>query len=154
MPYGTGIYAPSCTRATYAELLRRAAELLVHGESVIADASWVSAEHRAAAAVAARDADARLVPLRCTAPADLAALRTSHRREGISDADRQIARQMTAATAPWPGAITIDTGSGGTGGASEPDGMPGDLICQALEAIRPQRPGYAPLPVRPYMPPG
>ena len=150
VPYGTGIYAPAVTESTYAELLRRAAGLLARGESAIADASWISAEHRAAAAATARGADARLVQLRCTAPAHLAAARMQQRTEGTSDASRQIAEQMAAVMAPWPEAITINTQRGGSG----PAGPPGDLVCQALDAIHPPGPHYPWHPVRPYMLPG
>jgi uncharacterized protein len=150
VPYGTGIYAPAVTEATYAELLRRAASLLAHGETVIADASWGSAEHRAAAAATARSTDARLVQLHCTAPADLAAQRLTSRAPGASDADRDIAQQMAAAMAPWPEAITIDTSRGG----DDQTGVPGDLIDRAVRAIRPPEPEPAWHPARPYMLPG
>jgi uncharacterized protein len=153
VPYGTGLYAPAATDATYAELLRRASSLLVHGELVIADASWASAEHRAAAAAAAHSADARLVQLLCTAPADLAAQRLTNRMPGPSDADRDIAQRMAAAMAPWPEAITIDTRRG-DGGGDDQTGMPGDLIDQAVRAIRPPEPKPAWHPAKPYMPPG
>jgi uncharacterized protein len=52
-PYGNGIYTTEWTERTYAELLRRASVLLAHGESVIADASFISARQRAAAAATA-----------------------------------------------------------------------------------------------------
>ncbi|HEY7146766.1 MAG TPA: AAA family ATPase, partial [Streptosporangiaceae bacterium] len=45
-PYGSGIYTAGWTERTYRELLRRAAVLLARGESVIADASFVSAPRR------------------------------------------------------------------------------------------------------------
>jgi uncharacterized protein len=154
VPYGTGIYAPAVTSATYIELLRRASSLLARGELVIADASWTSAEHRAAAAAAAHSTDARLVQLRCTAPADLTAERLSNRIPGASDADRNIAQRMAAALAPWPEAITIDTRRGGHGGGDDQTGVPGDLIDQAVTAIRPPEPEPAWHPARPYMPPG
>jgi uncharacterized protein len=160
MPYRTGIYVPAVTEATYAELLRRASSLLARGELVIADASWASAKHRAAAAAAAHSADARLIQLRCAAPADLAAQRLTNRIPGASDADRAIAQQMSADMAPWPEAITIDTHPGshdndagqtnGTGQTSET----GDLIDRAVTAVRPPRPESAWHPARPYMAPG
>ena len=148
MPYGTGIYAPAATEATYAELLRRASSLLARGELVIADASWASAEHRAAAAATAHSTDARLVQLHCTAPADLAAQRLTNRIPGASDADRDIAQQMAATMAPWPEAITIDTRRGGHGGGDDQTGVPGDLIDLAVRAIRPPEPGSAWHPVQ------
>ncbi len=152
--YGTGIYAPAATRATYAELLRRAAGLLAQGEVVIADATWASAEHRAAAAEAARAAHARLVQLRCIAPADLAAERLSTRVPGVSDANRAIAQELAAEMAPWPEAITINTAHRGSGGGGEQAGVPGSVIGQALGAIRLPPPEPAGRPARPYLAPG
>jgi uncharacterized protein len=152
--YGTGIYAPAATEATYAELLRRATGLLAQGELVIADATWASAGHRAAAAAAARAAHARLVQLRCTAPGDLAAERLGSRQPGASDADRDIAQEMAAAMAPWPEAITIDTARRGGERDGRPAGVPGGVIDQALRAIRLPPPEPDGHPARPYMPPG
>jgi len=128
--------------------LHRAAVLLARGESVIADASFVSARHRAAAAAAAAEAGADLVQLRCTASWELAARRMSARTGGVSDADQAIASQMAAAADPWPEATVIDTESGGTAGA------PGESVAQALQVIRPHRPEHVWRPTRPYMPPG
>lgn len=152
MPYGTGIYAPTVTNATYAELLRRAGSLLAHGELVIADASWTSAEHRAVAAAVAHSGDARLVQLRCIAPVDQAAQRLNDRKPGASDADRDIAQQMAADMAPWPEAARIDTRRGGHGGDQQ-TGVPADLTDQVIRAIRPPQAAPAWHPARPYMPP-
>jgi len=154
VPYGSGIYAPAATEATYAELLRRAASLLARGELVIADASWASAEHRAAAAAAAHSTDARLVQLRCAAPADLAAQRLTSRIPGASDADRDIAQQMAADMVPWPEAVTIDTRPGSNDNGTGQTSVTGDLIDRAVAAIRPRGPEPAWHPVRPYMSPG
>jgi predicted kinase len=132
-----GIYTPGWTERTYQELLRRAGALLARGESVIADASWQSPGHRAAAAALAGTAQADLVALRCTARADVARRRLAARTGGVSDADAAIARQMAATQAPWPEAVTISTGGPGPGGAQP--GAPADpaALQQALEAIRP-----------------
>src|SRR5208282_1954760 len=46
-PWGTGIYTAARTEQVYSEMLGRAGRLLALGESVIADASFVSAAHRA-----------------------------------------------------------------------------------------------------------
>jgi predicted kinase len=73
--YGSGIYTAEWTERTYRELQRRAAVLLAHGESVIADASFITARQRAAAAATAAETSADLVQLRCTAPGELAAQR-------------------------------------------------------------------------------
>ncbi len=147
-PYGSGIYTGEWAERTYAELLHRAAVLLAHGESVIADASFISAPQRLAAAAAAARVSADLVQLRCSASRDLAAQRISARTGGVSDADQAIADQMAAVAEPWPDATVIDTEAGGTAG------VPGESLEQALEAIRPHGPEYVWRPARPYMPPG
>jgi hypothetical protein len=134
--FGGGIYTAEWTRRTYAELLRRATGLLAGGESVIADASFTSAQQRTAAAQAASDASADLVQLRCTAPGDLAAERMSTRAGAASDADEAIASQLEATADPWPGATVIDTESGGV------TGLPSECVRKALEAIRPHGPAY------------
>ena len=108
-PYQAGIYDRSWTERTYQELLHRAAELLSHGESVIADASWIAADHRAAAAAVADGTAADIIELHCTAPAQLAAHRMSSRTGSVSDASPAVAERMAQEQAPWPQAITIDT---------------------------------------------
>jgi len=147
-PYGSGIYTAGWTERTYAELLHRAAVLLARGESVIADASFISVRQRAAAAAAAADASADLVQLRCTASAELAARRIGVRTSGVSDADQAIATQMEAAAEPWADATAIDTENGGTAG------LPTGAIAQALQLIRPHGPEHVWHPTRPYMLPG
>lgn len=146
-PFGTGIYSAEWTERAYAELLRRATTLLTHGESVIIDASFSSAKHRAAAAATAADTSADLVQLHCTASPELAARRMSTRASTISDADPQIAQAMAAAADPWPEAQAINTDSGGISGEL------GDLIQQALRAIRPSSTEQLWHPTRPYMSP-
>jgi len=147
-PYGSGIYTAGWTERTYAELLHRAVVLLAHGESVVADASFISAQQRAAAVAAAAGVSADLAQLRCSAPRELAARRMGARAGVASDADAEIAAQMEAIAEPWPDATVIDTGSGGTAG------VPGESVAQALEAIRPHGPGHCWRPSRPYMLPG
>jgi len=147
--YGTGIYTQSWTDQTYAEIVRRAADLLALGESVILDATWRSAQHRQAAADAAAGAAADLVQLRCTIPSQLAASRVADRAPGVSDATPEIAARLAAEEAPWPEAVAIDTSV--SQGAS---GSRGDAIHMALAAIRPHGPEHVWRPVRPYMTPG
>ena len=147
-PYGGGIYTGEWTERTYAELLHRAAVLLAHGESVIADASFASAWQWAAAAVTAAGASADLVQLRCTVSPELAAWRMSARTGAVSDADQAIADQMAAVTGPWPDATVIDTETGGTAGVAD------ESLEQALEAVRPHGPQHLWRPTRPYMLPG
>jgi uncharacterized protein len=142
-PYRSGIYSAEWTERVYAELLHRATVLLAHGESVIADASFISARHRVAAAAAAAGVSADLVQLRCAASRELAARRIRTRIGGVSDADQAIASQMEATADPWPDATVIDTEHGGI------HGLPGGATEQALQAIRdgkarPVRPGHVP----------
>jgi len=146
--YGSGIYTAEWTERTYRELQRRAAVLLAHGESVIADASFITARQRAAAAATAAEASADLVQLRCTAPGELAAQRMSTRPSRVSDADDAIAAQMEAFAEPWPDAAVIDTEVGGTAGVA------GQSVDRAVEAIRPHGPEHIWRPDRPYMLPG
>jgi uncharacterized protein len=146
--FGEGIYTAEWTRRAYDELLRRAAVLLAQGESVIADASFISAQQRTAAVAAAHDASADLVQLRCTAPRDLAATRMTTRTSRVSDTDEAIAREMEAIAEPWPDAVVIDTESGSNAG------LAGESVKEALEAVRPHGPEHVWHPTRPYMLPG
>lgn len=139
--YGTGLYTPEWTERTYAELLRRAALLLGAGESVIADASWISPGQRLASVPVAELAVADLVQLRCTVPPGLAEYRIRTREADPSDAGPEISKQMAAAEKPWPEAITIDT--------TDAD----DALAQAIRAVRPPGPEVAWRPTRPYMQP-
>ena len=150
--WGTGIYAAACTERAHEELLARAGRLLALGESVIADASFISPAQRDAAAATAAAAHADLVQLRCAAPAEVTGQRLAARTGGISDADAAIARQMAAVEAPWPEAVTIDTGQLGPGTAPVAPGEPPDVVVQqAMEAIRPHRPEHVRRPARPVL---
>ncbi|MFZ0046288.1 MAG: AAA family ATPase [Streptosporangiaceae bacterium] len=157
-PYGTGIYTAEWTQRCYAELLHRAAALLATGESVIADASWLSARQRAAAAAVAGAASADLIELRCEASAALTARRLTDRRLAsrrgdLSDADPEVAARLAAAADPWPSATVIDTEAGstepaGTGPSSVSTGEP---VRRALEVIRPHGPQHVWRPSRPVL---
>jgi len=147
-PYGSGIYTAGWTERTYAELLHRAVVLLAHGESVVADASFISAPQRAAAAAAAAGVSADLVQLRCSASRELAARRMSARTSGVSDADEAIAARMEAVAEPWPDAAVIDTEVGGRAEVA------GETVDRALEAVRPHAAEHVWRPGRPYMLPG
>ncbi|WP_236790883.1 bifunctional aminoglycoside phosphotransferase/ATP-binding protein [Amycolatopsis sp. GM8] len=107
--YGQGLYDAAHTDQTYAELSRRAADLLALGETVVLDASWSSADHRAAAIQIGAATHSEIVPLRCWAPEATTAARLVARKDSISDATPEIARHMTAHLHPWPDAHTIFT---------------------------------------------
>jgi aminoglycoside phosphotransferase family enzyme len=146
--YGSGIYTEAWTERTYAEMVSRAAGLLVLGESVVLDATWTSARHRQAAADAAGRATADLVQLRCAIPARLAARRTASRTGSASDATPAIAERLAAEQEPWPAAVVIDTSPEATTAGQRPD-----PVARALEAVRPHGAEHVWRPVRPYMTP-
>ena len=153
VPWGTGIYTAAWTERVYAELADRARRLLALGESVIVDATFNGLAERAACAAPATAAHADLVQLRCAAPAEVTARRLTARTGDASDADQAVARQMAASAAPWPEAVTIDTGLPGPDGAlaGEPDVA---AIERATAAIRPRGPGHVWRPARPVVLPG
>ncbi|GDY29807.1 bifunctional aminoglycoside phosphotransferase/ATP-binding protein [Gandjariella thermophila] len=122
--YRHGIYAPEHTDRTYRELLVRAAALLARGESVVVDASWTSERHRRLAAEAAERTSSALVPLRCTAPAEVTVRRLRSRRGGVSDAGPGVAAAMAVDADDWPQAWTVDT-----------TGSPRTALRQALRVL-------------------
>ena len=92
----------------YAELLRRAAHHLGRGRSVVLDASWADAGHRAAAARVAEQTISDLGQFRCVLDDPTA----DHRilaRTSVSDADIGIAAEVRAHFTAWPEAVPIDT---------------------------------------------
>jgi aminoglycoside phosphotransferase family enzyme/predicted kinase len=107
-PYEHGLYSRARTAAVYRELLARARAALARGESVVLDASWTRAEHRAAARSLAEETSSDLVPLVCSTPAALAASRMA-RRHGPSDAGAAIAKAMAGHVDPWPEAQIVNT---------------------------------------------
>ena len=107
--YGEGLYTPAHTDEVYAQLLHRAHELLIRGESVVIDASWTRARHRQAAEDLARRSFSDLVSLECRTTAEIAAQRLAQRGPNASDATASIARAMSANADPWPQAVTVLT---------------------------------------------
>jgi len=108
-PYQQGLYSPAVTERTYTELLARAGHCLAQGESVVLDASWTHATHRAAAAELARNAHVDLIALECTAPPEVITQRLRERTGSISDADETISRALATHADPWPQAAPIAT---------------------------------------------
>ena len=108
--FGTGIYSPVATRATYDALLDRAELLLKRGESVVLDATWSAADDRDRAAALADAVSADLVELRCTIDRETARQRLQT-RESLSDADETVAARLRDAAQPWPSSHEIDTGA-------------------------------------------
>ncbi|MEU5264656.1 AAA family ATPase [Amycolatopsis sp. NPDC021455] len=107
--YREGLYDTSHTDAMYAELVRRAGELLALGETVVLDASWNAARHRALAAAVAERTSSSLVAVRCLAPETTAARRITTRTGALSDATPEIAHRMAADADPWPEAHPLPT---------------------------------------------
>jgi uncharacterized protein len=128
-PYRTGRYAPEMTERVYTELLDRAEALLAHGESVVLDASWTAGEQRRRAATLAERSHARIVPIRCHAPAEVSAQRLRDRADPLSDADQRVAEAMAADQDPWPDACDLPT-----------DGPETDTVARAVSLVQPRSP--------------
>jgi uncharacterized protein len=108
-PLCAGVYAPAMTSLTYGELLHQAQRLLVHGESVVLDATWGDPVWREEARRVAAASSADLIELRCTAPIPVAAARADRRSGDTSDAGPDIAVALAERFIPWPEAVVIDT---------------------------------------------
>ncbi|MBE1495650.1 aminoglycoside phosphotransferase family enzyme/predicted kinase [Amycolatopsis lexingtonensis] len=125
--YRQGLYDAGHTDATYAELVRRAGELLALGEFVVLDASWNAARHRALAAEVAGRTDTPLLAVRCQAPEETAARRITTRSGALSDATPEIAHRMAADADPWPEAHPLPT-----------TGTPAETLARAVAALVPE----------------
>jgi len=109
---GAGIYDQRHTEATYVGMMNRAQQLLAMGESVILDATWADASHRAAMSQIVHGVDARLVELRCDVDPSIAARRISQRQPGgdASDADQAVLEHFLATFESWSTAGVVDCG--------------------------------------------
>jgi hypothetical protein len=93
-------------------LIRRARHHLNEGESVIVDASWIDAAHRAAAAQAVAETGNELIEFCCTCDDSVAAGRIERRRsrgDDASEATPRVRQAMTREMDAWPLATTINT---------------------------------------------
>jgi len=109
---GPDRYAPESRAAVYEELLRSARERLEEGESVILDASWISAEERAIAAQLAEDSHTELLAICCRCDDLIGADRIKQRLargDDVSEATVAVRDAMEAGMDEWPSAIVIDT---------------------------------------------
>jgi len=105
-------YAPEARAAVYRELLGNAREHLEEGESVILDASWVSAKERAKAASVAEETGTELLAICCTCEESVGAERIQRRLargEDVSEATVAVRNVMEAGMDPWRSAAVIDT---------------------------------------------
>jgi len=109
-PVGTGLYDDGHNEATYCALRDRAQSLMAMGESVVLDATWANARHRAELNELATRCDARLVELRCEVEPQVAARRMRDRRPGTdaSDADQAVLDYLASTYEPWPSAAVVD----------------------------------------------
>jgi aminoglycoside phosphotransferase family enzyme/predicted kinase len=111
---GQGIYRPEATQIVYEELLRRADRLLERGESVVLDASWAGAPHRATARRLGWAHRAEVVEVRCELPVAVAKERVARRMASgfdPSDATPEVVEHLLAQFDPWPEArvaVTTD----------------------------------------------
>jgi predicted kinase len=85
--FGQGIYTAEWTKRTYAECLRRAEELLFHGERVLVDANFWEEHQRQEFLNAATRWGVPTVFLLCQTGSNLVRTRLANRREDVSDAD-------------------------------------------------------------------
>lgn len=116
--------------SVYRELEERASDLLAGGRSVVVDATWARAAWRRGAARVAAAAGARLVPLRCSAPAAGLEARMAARRGRAfgSEASPEVARRLAEDFEPWPQARVLDT-----------LGRPAEVVAAALSDLDPRR---------------
>jgi aminoglycoside phosphotransferase family enzyme/predicted kinase len=107
-----GLYSPAITARTFAELNRQADTLLRRGVSVVLDATWRSAEDRAAMRTLASQSASRLTELRCVLPASLAKERIVRRMASLhnpSDASPDLVGYIAERFDDWIEATPIDT---------------------------------------------
>jgi predicted kinase len=107
-----GRYTPQVTAAVYAELLKRAEDLLRYGESVVLDASWIEASWRNAAKIVTSRTGSDLAELCCLVRPDIAEIRIVQRlSEGldVSEATPEVRRAMGVAMERWLSSFEIDT---------------------------------------------
>ena len=106
----TGLYEPAKVDAVYRETISRAKTLLVHGQSVILDATWRDERHRNLAQQLARETTSAFLEIACWTSVDVAVERVRNRAyAGASQATPLIARELTLRGGAWDTAHLIDT---------------------------------------------
>ena len=108
--YESGLYSPEQVAVVYDTVLRKAAESLAAGVSVILDGTWRDAGQRRRAREIARRAGSPITELVCTVGLAEAQARISGRAAGDSDASPATASAMASETWAWTRAHPIDTG--------------------------------------------
>ncbi|UCC49800.1 MAG: AAA family ATPase [Gemmatimonadota bacterium] len=114
VPFGTGIYANDWTERAYRALVDEARSELALGNSVVLDASWSKACHRAWAWEAAAEREAMFAIVECNAPEEVLKARLSSPNRPITDGRIELLDDQRAAyEAPSPDEaehlISVDT---------------------------------------------
>ena len=105
-------YAPDAVASVYEELLRIGREHLERGESVILDASWVSAQERARAVQVAQETHSELLSVCCQCEPAIGAKRIRQRLsrdDDVSEATVSVRDLLAGRQDPWPSSVIIDT---------------------------------------------
>ena len=100
VPFGAGIYSEEWTDRTYRELLSEARRALARGNSVILDASWSKAHHRAEAREIAAQREALFGIVECTAPEELLRARLSNPKRRVTDGRIELLDDQRASYEP------------------------------------------------------
>jgi predicted kinase len=109
---GKGIYDTVTTNRVYDEVLREAGLVLRSGRGVVLDASWSSAEHRAAVRDLATDHGVELVEVEAVLDPAIAKERIARRMAdpwNPSDATPEVVDYQVSRRDPWPTAIVVST---------------------------------------------
>lgn len=118
--FGAGLYSREWSDRTYRALLDRAERLIFQGGRVIADASFHREARRRSFLESAVDLGVRMRFLICRAPEEEVAERLARRSGDVSDADREVYREMArrweppgdstrGITAPIPTDVPVET---------------------------------------------
>lgn len=106
--YGRDLYSAGRVHDTYQEMLGRAHALIEHGESVVLDASWCSADERVAARSVGLATSASVTELRCVVAAETASARIGSRAGDEPETGSGTTLESTDFR-PWPEADLVDT---------------------------------------------
>ncbi len=133
-------YQPETVSQVYAEVLRRADELMAHGVSVVLDATWTSASEREKARATAAGRGAEVLEVRCDAPVEVSRARVARRRPtSESEATPEVVDALLAHADPWPEAVVVDT-------SGAPPAAPWTVVTAATRGLWWRATGAAPPP--------
>jgi aminoglycoside phosphotransferase family enzyme/predicted kinase len=108
VPFGTGIYSQEWTDRTYRALLFEAKRELARGNSIILDASWSKARHRAEARELAATREAFFGIVECTAPRHVLEARLSRPGRRVTDGRIELLDDQQASyEAPDAGEVDV-----------------------------------------------